>query len=136
MVGMGKKRIAPHDRYGVAHGDSRFSLQRGGQFDAMSEDDTGREREWERILACYREGDVIAGLVTREVNGGLLLNVGTVDDFAVFLPASQADMGRPLDLGNYVGKTLECKILKIDATRRNLVVSRRRLLEEGRADTC
>jgi small subunit ribosomal protein S1 len=98
----------------------------------MSDSDTGRQREWERIVARYREGDVIAGLVTREVNGGLLLNVGTVDDFAVFLPASQIDTCRPADLASYVGKSLECKILKIDTTRPNLVVSRRRLLAEKR----
>ena len=98
----------------------------------MSESDTGREQEWERIVARYREGDVIAGLVTRKVTGGLMLNVGDVDDFAVFLPASQIGIGLPADLGSYIGKTLECKILKIDALRRNLVVSCRRLFEEGR----
>jgi small subunit ribosomal protein S1 len=97
----------------------------------MSDSEAGRQREWERIRARYKEGDIIAGMVIREVEGGLLLNVGTRDSFAVFLPASQADTDRPSDLGSYVGQTLECKILKIDAARRNLVVSRRRLLQDG-----
>lgn len=98
----------------------------------MSNSEAPQQPEWERILAQYSEGDIIAGVAIREVKGGLLLNVGTVDDFLVFLPASQADTRRPPDLASYIGKTLDCKILKIDEARRNLVLSRRRLLEERR----
>jgi small subunit ribosomal protein S1 len=95
----------------------------------MSDGKDLRQQEWQRILAQYKEGDVIAGVVTREIKGGLLVNVGTVDDFLVFLPASQADTPEP---GSLLGKTLDCKILKIDEARRNLVVSRRQLLQEQR----
>jgi small subunit ribosomal protein S1 len=93
----------------------------------MSESKERPQEEWQRILAQYKEGDAIAGVVTREIKGGLLVNVGTVDDFLVFLPASQADTPEP---GSLLGKTLDCKILKIDETRRNLVISRRQLLQE------
>ena len=50
----------------------------------------------------------------------------------VFLPASQVDVRRPSDIGEYIGKTIECKIMVIDEARRNIVVSRRRLIEDQR----
>jgi small subunit ribosomal protein S1 len=96
----------------------------------MSDGKGRQQQEWQRILAQYKEGDVIAGVVTREIKGGLLVNVGTVDDFLVFVPASQASTGRRSEPGSYLGKTLDWKILKIDEARRNLVVSRRQLLPE------
>jgi small subunit ribosomal protein S1 len=52
----------------------------------------------------------------------------------VFLPASQVDIRRPADIGDYITKVIECKILKIDDQRRNIVVSRRKLLEERREE--
>ncbi len=51
----------------------------------------------------------------------------------VFLPASQVDIRRPHDIGDYIGKTIECMVLKIDEARRNIVVSRRSLIEAERA---
>jgi small subunit ribosomal protein S1 len=50
----------------------------------------------------------------------------------VFLPASQVDIRRPNDIAEYIGHEIECMILKIDEARRNIVVSRRRLIEEER----
>ena len=52
----------------------------------------------------------------------------------VFLPASQVDIRRPPDIGDYIGRTIQCKILKIDEPRRNIVVSRRKLLEDQREE--
>src|SRR5207247_10240111 len=52
----------------------------------------------------------------------------------VVLPASQVDIRRPQDIGNYLGKTLECKIVVIDEARRNIVVSRRKLIEDQREE--
>ena len=69
--------------------------------------------------------DTIAGVVIRRLQTGLMVDVG----LEVFLPASQVD-GEPADLDGFVGKTIDCKILKIDKERRTLVISRRRLLEE------
>ncbi len=87
-----------------------------------------RQKEWEAILARHKEGDVVTGTVTRKIKGGLLVNIGV----NVFLPASQVDIRRPPDIGDYIGRTIDCKILKIDEARRNIVVSRRKLIEDQR----
>jgi small subunit ribosomal protein S1 len=89
-----------------------------------------RQKEWEAILAKHKEGDVVSGMVTRKIKGGLLVNIGV----NVFLPASQVDIRRPPDIGDYINRTIECKILKIDEARRNIVVSRRKLIEDQRAE--
>src|SRR5438552_5135989 len=89
-----------------------------------------RRKQWENVIAKHREGDVVSGRVTRKIKGGLLVNIGV----NVFLPASQVDIRRPPDIGDYIGKTIECKILKIDEARRNIVVSRRKLIEDQRTE--
>jgi small subunit ribosomal protein S1 len=95
---------------------------------AMSDRDDRRQIAWQRILSEYAEGDTISGVVTQRLKTGLLVDVG----FEVFLPASQVD-AEPTDLDGLAGKAIDCKILKIDKERRNLVVSRRRLLVERQA---
>ncbi len=80
-----------------------------------------RQKEWEDIIAKHKEGDVVSGMVTRKIKGGLLVNIGV----NVFLPASQVDIRRPPDIGDYIGKSIDCKILKIDEARRNIVVGNR-----------
>src|SRR5262245_2364279 len=87
-----------------------------------------RQQEWEKVIAEHKEGDEVKGTVTRKIKGGLLVNIGV----NVFLPASQVDIRRPPDIADYIGKEIECKILKIDEARRNIVVSRRKLLEDQR----
>ncbi len=52
----------------------------------------------------------------------------------MFLPASQVDVRRPADIGDYIGQTIQCLVLKIDEARRNIVVSRRALIEAERAE--
>src|SRR6516164_9682684 len=89
-----------------------------------------RQKEWEDVISKHKEGDVVSGLVTRKIKGGLLVNIGV----NVFLPASQVDIRRPPDIADYIGKTIECKILKIDEARRNIVVSRRKLIEDQREE--
>ena len=81
-----------------------------------------RRRDW---FSRYHEGDVVKGRVTRRIKGGLIVDIG-VD---AYLPGSQVDIRRPPDLAAYVDKEIECLILKIDESRRNAVVSRRKLLE-------
>ena len=61
---------------------------------------------------------------------GLLVDIGV----PVFLPASQVDIRRPADVSAYIGREIQCKVLKIDGDRRNIVVSRRRLIEEEREE--
>ncbi len=87
-----------------------------------------RIRQWEDVISRHSEGDVVRGTVERKIKGGLLVDIGV----HVFLPASQVDVRRPQDIGDYIGQEIECMILKIDEQRRNIVVSRRRLIEEAR----
>jgi small subunit ribosomal protein S1 len=89
-----------------------------------------RIRGWERIISENKEGEVIQGKVMRKIKGGLLVDIGV----PVFLPASQVDIRRPSDIGAFIGKTIEAQILKIDEERRNIVISRRKLIEDERAE--
>ena len=89
-----------------------------------------RIREWEKVMSTVNEGDVVNGMVNRKIKGGLLVDIGV----NVFLPASQVDIRRPADIGEYIGKSIECKVLKIDDARRNIVVSRRSLIEDERQE--
>ena len=85
--------------------------------------------KWMKVMETVREGDVVTGNVTRKIKGGLLVDIGV----NVFLPASQVDIRRPHDIGEYIGKPIKCLVLKIDEARRNIVVSRRSLIENERA---
>jgi small subunit ribosomal protein S1 len=96
----------------------------------LSKRKADRIRGWERILQHNKEGDVVKGMVVRKIKGGLLVDIGV----PAFLPASQVDIRRPGDVGDYLGQTIEAKILKIDQDRRNIVVSRRKLIEERRSE--
>ncbi len=96
----------------------------------LSKRKADRIRGWERILTTSKEGDVVAGVVMRKIKGGLLVDIGV----PAFLPASQVDIRRPADIGEYIGQRIEAKILKINEERRNIVVSRRKLIEEQRAE--
>ena len=77
------------------------------------------------VISQYHEGDVVSGKVTRKIKGGLLVDIGV----NVFLPASQVDIRRPSDIADYIDQEIQCMILKIDEGRRNIVVSRRKLIE-------
>ena len=96
----------------------------------LSKRKADRIRAWERIIATKSEGDVVEGVVSRKIKGGLLVDIGV----PVFLPASQVDIRRPGDIGDFVGRRIEAKVLKIDVEARNIVVSRRRLIEERRSE--
>jgi small subunit ribosomal protein S1 len=85
-------------------------------------------RGWETIINTKKEEDVVKGRVIRRIKGGLLVDIGV----PVFLPASQVDIRKPGDISRLIGKEIDCKILKIDAEGRNIVVSRRKLIEEER----
>jgi small subunit ribosomal protein S1 len=85
---------------------------------------------WDTMMKAVKEGDVVTGMVNRKIKGGLLVDIGV----HVFLPASQVDVRRPSDIGDFIGKPIECMVLKIDETRRNIVVSRRALIESERAE--
>lgn len=85
---------------------------------------------WNRMMETVKEDDVVEGKVSKKIKGGLLVDIGGVN---VFLPASQVDVRRPADVNEFIDKTIRCVILKIDSARRNIVVSRRALIEKERA---
>ena len=86
---------------------------------------------WEKILDRYVEGCVVTGTVKSAVRGGLLVQI---DDVEAFLPGSQVDVTPVRDLEPYVGQTYEFKVIKISNERRNLIVSRRELIEGTMAE--
>jgi small subunit ribosomal protein S1 len=100
----------------------------GGGLILLSKRKADRIRGWENIINTKKEGDVVAGRVIRRIKGGLLVDIGV----PVFLPASQVDIRRPGDISRFIGKQVECVVLKIDVEGRNIVVSRRKLIEEER----
>ncbi len=95
----------------------------------LSKRKADRLLNWQRIVATHAEGDEVTGRVMRKIKGGLLVDIGV----PVFLPASQVDVRRPGDIGELIGKEIRAKILKIDQERRNIVISRRELIEADRA---
>jgi small subunit ribosomal protein S1 len=100
----------------------------GGGLILLSKRKADRIRGWETIINTKKEDDVVTGRVIRRIKGGLLVDIGV----PVFLPASQVDIRRPGDISRFIGREVECKILKIDVEGRNIVVSRRKLIEEER----
>ncbi len=88
-------------------------------------------RGWETIIDTKKEGDIVKGKVIRRIKGGLLVDIGV----PVFLPASQVDIRKPGDISRFIGKEVDCKILKIDIEGRNIVISRRKLIEEERCSS-
>ena len=100
----------------------------GGGLIPLSKRKADRIRGWETIIATKQEGDLVTGRVIRRIKGGLLVDIGV----PVFLPASQVDIRKPGDISRFIGKEIESKILKIDVEGRNIVISRRKLIEEER----
>ena len=87
-----------------------------------------RQIAWQRIIDTTREGDLVEGKVVRKIKGGLLVDIGVL----VFLPASQVDVRRPGEIGDYIGRDIRAQVLKIDTERNNIVISRRKLIEDER----
>ncbi len=94
----------------------------------LSREKAERLRQWEYILEHCEEGSIVKGRVLHKVKGGLMVDIG----MEAFLPGSQIDNKRIKNLDDYIGKTYEFKILKINIDRKNVVVSRRELLEAER----
>lgn len=95
---------------------------------ALSKRQADLQIGWNQVLGSNKEGDRVKGKVVRKIKGGLLVDIGV----PVFLPASQVDLRRAPDVGEYIGQEIEAEIIKIDAERKNIVVSRRKVLEEER----
>ena len=88
-------------------------------------------KAWSKITSEYGEESIITGLMKHRVKGGIIVDLQGVE---AFLPGSQLDIGPVRNMDEFIGNEYELKILKINEERRNIVVSRRALLEEDRAD--
>ncbi len=106
-------------------------------YDGLNDDDTAnlskrradRLRAWDLMYQRHHEGDEVQGIVQRKIKGGLLVDVEGVN---VFLPASQVNLRRTHDISDFLGEAIRARIIKIDPERMNVVISRRKLLEEER----
>ncbi|MBQ9366318.1 MAG: 30S ribosomal protein S1 [Victivallales bacterium] len=87
------------------------------------------QKIWDNIVNNNQEGGMIHGVIKQRVKGGLIVDVGGVE---AFLPGSQVDLGPVRNLDDYIGKEEDFKILKINVERRNIVLSRREILEGKR----
>ncbi|MGG9971566.1 30S ribosomal protein S1 [Ferruginibacter sp. SUN002] len=83
-------------------------------------------RAWERIMELHKTGEIVTGLVTSKTKGGLIVDVFGME---TFLPGSQIDVKPVTDYDQFVGKTMEFKVVKINETIKNAVVSHKALIE-------
>src|SRR6187431_520394 len=127
-----RKNVDPHDE-----------VEMGKNVDALvltKEDQDGRlilskkrarfEKAWRRIEAAAESGEPVEGTVIEVVKGGLILDLGVRG----FLPASLVDIRRVQNLDEFKGQELECKVIELNRSRNNVVLSRRAVLEEERKE--
>jgi small subunit ribosomal protein S1 len=123
--------------------DPADEVELGEEIDALvltKEDAEGRlvlskkrarfEKAWRRIEAAAESGEPVEGTVIEVVKGGLILDLGVRG----FLPASLVDIRRVHNLDEFLGQTLECKVIELNRSRNNVVLSRRAVLEEERKE--
>ena len=96
----------------------------------LSKEKAAYRQNWNKIASVFQEDGLIKGKVKSIVKGGLMVNIGV----EAFLPASQIDIVPPKDLQQFVGNTYDFKIVKINDDRRNVVLSRRELIEQERSE--
>ena len=94
----------------------------------LSRQKAAHKQNWDKILKLSEAGKTVQGLVRGIVKGGLMVDVGV----EAFLPSSQIDINPPKNLREFLGQTLECRIVKLNEDRKNVVLSRRELIEEER----
>src|SRR6202046_3532945 len=123
--------------------DPSDEVSLGEEVDALvltKEDQDGRlilskkrarfEKAWRRIEAAAESGEPVEGGVIEVVKGGLIIDLGVRG----FLPASLVDIRRVPNLDEYMGTQIECKVIELNRSRNNVVLSRRAVLEEGRKE--
>src|ERR1700712_3860972 len=127
-----RKSVDPHDE-----------VELGEEVDALvltKEDQDGRlimskkrarfEKAWRRIEAAAESGEPVEGTVIEVVKGGLIIDLGVRG----FLPASLVDIRRVPNLDEHMGTKIECKVIELNPSRNNVVLSRRAVLEEQRKE--
>jgi len=96
----------------------------------LSKEKAAHKQNWEKIVKVFQDGGLVRGKVKAVVKGGLTVNVGV----EAFLPGSQVDIIPPKDLNEYVGNVYEFKIVKVNDERKNIVLSRREVIEAERSE--
>jgi small subunit ribosomal protein S1 len=96
----------------------------------LSKEKAAHKQNWEKIVKVFQDGGLVRGKVKSVVKGGLTVNVGV----EAFLPGSQVDIIPPKDLNEYVGNIYEFKIVKVNDERKNIVLSRREVIEAERSE--
>jgi small subunit ribosomal protein S1 len=127
-----RKSVDPHDE-----------VEMGEEVDALvltKEDQDGRlllskkrarfEKAWRKIEAAAESGEPVEGTVIEVVKGGLIIDLGVRG----FLPASLVDIRRVQNLDEFLGTKIECKVIELNRSRNNVVLSRRAVLEEERKE--
>ena len=86
-------------------------------------------RVWDRIHAAFENNEVVRGTLTKRIKGGVVVDLFGID---AFLPGSQIDLRQIPDINALIGQEYDLKVIKVNKARRNIVVSRRVVLEEER----
>jgi small subunit ribosomal protein S1 len=143
-IGYKSEGLIPSNELSIRRGtDPQEVVELGQRIEALvlqKEDADGRlilsakraafERAWNRIEDAYNEQRTVEGPVIEVVKGGLILDIG----LRGFLPASLVDIRRVRNLESFLGQRLECKVIELNRSRNNVVLSRRAVLEEERKE--
>jgi small subunit ribosomal protein S1 len=143
-IGYKSEGVIPANELSIRRSvDPSEEVSLGEQVDALvltKEDQEGRlllskkrarfEKAWRKIEAAAESGEPVDGTVIEVVKGGLILDLGVRG----FLPASLVDIRRVHNLDEFKGQTLECKVIELNRSRNNVVLSRRAVLEEERKE--
>ena len=143
-IGYKSEGVIPANELSIRRSvDPSEEVALGEQVDALvltKEDQEGRlvlskkrarfEKAWRKIEAAAESGEPVDGIVIEVVKGGLILDLGVRG----FLPASLVDIRRVHNLDEFKGETLECKVIELNRSRNNVVLSRRAVLEEERKE--
>jgi small subunit ribosomal protein S1 len=143
-IGYKSEGVIPSNELSIRKSvDPSEEVELGEELDALvltKEDAEGRlvlskkrarfEKAWRRIEAAAESGEPVEGTVIEVVKGGLILDLGVRG----FLPASLVDIRRVHNLDEFLGQTLECKVIELNRSRNNVVLSRRAVLEEERKE--
>ena len=106
------------------------SLENDEGLVVLSKEKAAHKQNWDKIVAVYKDGGLVKGKVKSVVKGGLMVNVGV----EAFLPGSLVDIIPPKDLNEFVGNVYEFKIVKVNDERKNIVLSRREVIEAERSE--
>jgi small subunit ribosomal protein S1 len=143
-IGYKSEGVIPSNELSIRKSvDPSDEVEMGEEVDALvltKEDQDGRlilskkrarfEKAWRRIEAAAESGEPVKGTVIEVVKGGLIIDLGVRG----FLPASLVDIRRVPHLDEYMGTEIECKVIELNRSRNNVVLSRRAVLEEERKE--